>query len=169
MIDNSAPLIEIRDPTLDGKAIAQQIHQQVANRRAKGVYGADPASLGPEELRPERYDASTDTASAGFPSLHDPLVELIAEGHLREPTFSSNAPLVGPIIAMVRHCWNWMSTKWYVRPILQQQSDVNSRAAGIISDLVQWHELDADRLRQLEARVAELEDRLAREVIRGES
>jgi hypothetical protein len=62
-----------------------------------------------------------------------------------------------------------MSTKWYVRPILQQQSDVNSRAAGIISDLVQWHELDADRLRQLEVRVAELEDHLAREVTRGES
>jgi hypothetical protein len=69
---------------------------------------------------------------------------------------------------MVRRFWNWMSTKWYLRPILQQQSEVNARTAAIISDLVQWHELDAERLRLLEARVLELEAHLAGEVARGE-
>jgi hypothetical protein len=169
MTDITSASIEIRDPELDGQAIAQRVHRQVAQRQAAGAYGADPATLGPEELRPERYDTVERMDSAGFPSLHGTLVELIAEGHLREPTFSSNAPLVGPLIVMIRRFWNWMSTKWYVRPILRQQSEVNAQAASIISDLVQWHELDAERLRQLEVRVAELEARLAGEVARGES
>lgn len=169
MIDTTDPVIEIRDPALDEKAIIRQMREQVAERKARRVYGADPASLGPEDLRPGHYDAQVDAAPVGFPSLHGSLVELIAEGHLREPAFSSNAPLVGPIIVMVRRCWNWMSTKWYLRPILLQQSGVNSQAASIISDLVQWHELDAGRLRQLEARIAELEDLLAHEGTRGES
>jgi hypothetical protein len=169
MTDSPDPIIEIREPTLDGQAIVEQVRQHVAQRRAQGDYGPDPATIGPELLRPERYDAIEGTESAGFPSLLGALVELIAAGHLREPSFSSHAPLVGPIIVTIRRFWNWMSTKWYVRPILDQQSDVNSRAASLISDLVQWHELDADRLRRLETRVAELEQRLDRQVPGGES
>lgn len=169
MTDRPDPIIEIRDPALDGQAIVEQVREQVAQRRAQGAYGPDPATLGPELLRPERYDTTEVAESPGFPSLLGALVELIATGHLREPSFSSNAPVVGPIIVTIRRFWNWMSTKWYVGPILEQQSDVNSRAASLISDLVQWHELDADRLRQLEARVAELEQRLDRQVAGGES
>ena len=169
MSDSTDPLIEIRDPALDSQAIAQRVQLHVAQRQAKGAYGTNPAALGPEELWPERYNTLASTGTAGFPSLHGTLVELLAEGHLHEPTFSSNAPLVGPIIVMVRRFWNWMSAKWYVRPILKHQSDVNARTAAIISDLVQWQELDAERLRQLEARVDELGARLATEVARDES
>lgn len=169
MTNNACPIIEIRDPALDGEAIAQQVRQRVAQRQAQGAYGADPTSLGPETLRPERYEIAIESTAPGFPSLHRSLVELLAEGHLREPSFSSGAPLIGPAIVLVRRFWNWMSTKWYARPILQQQSDVNARVAALLSDLVQWHELDADRLRQLEARVAELEGRLAQPDIRGAS
>jgi hypothetical protein len=169
MTGSTNPLIEIRDPALDGEAISLRVQQQAAQRQSQGAYGQDPATLGPEELRPERYGTLSSMDPAGFPSLQASLIELIAQGNLREPTFSSDAPLVGPIIVMIRRFWNWMSTKWYVRPVLQQQTAVNARTASIINDLVQWHELDAQRLQQLESRLAELEARLPSENATGDS
>ena len=160
--EDTGAVIEIDDPAVDSERIVQEVHQRVARRQAEGAYGADPATLGPETLRPERHDSSADAVHAGFPGLHQALAELLAGAHLREPVFSSDVPLIGPLIVAVRRFWNWMSTKWYVRPILAQQSEVNARAAGVISDLAQWHEMDANRLPLLEARVAELEARLAR-------
>lgn len=159
MTDHVSP-IKIRDSTLDGIAIAGQVQQQVAQRRAKGLYGPDPANLGPETLRPDRYESAEDLEMADFPGLRESLADLIAEAHLREPDFDSAVPFLGRLVVAVRRLWNWMSTKWYVLPILQQQSEVNARTARVISDLAQWHELDARRLQRLEARIAELEDRL---------
>lgn len=169
MSDNAHPVIEIHDPALNGDEVLQLLRRHVAERREAGAYGPDPAGLGPEELRPERYDALADGAADGFPNLYEPLVDLVAQGHLNEPEFSSTTPGIGPLVVIVRRFWNWMSTKWYVGPILQQQSDVNARAASLISDLVQRQELDASRLRQLEARVAELEERLAGKAEGGRS
>ncbi len=160
MTDETVSVIEIRDPALDGEAIALQVCRGVSQRQTEGAYGPDPSALGPGSLRPGRVVSVTD-ATTGFPGLHEALAELIARGTLHEPAFVSDAPLVGPLIVAVRRFWNWMSTKWYVRPILSQQSDVNARAIRLISELAQWHELDARRLGQLEARVAELEAHLA--------
>lgn len=160
MTEETQPAIEIRDPRLDGEAIAQQVLQHVAQRRTEGAYGPDPAKLGPESLRPSRYKVADGMVSENFSGLHQSLAEFILRGQLHEPNFSSNTPIVGPLIVAVRRFWNWMSTKWYVRPILWQQSDVNARAAGIVSDLVYWHELDGIRLRALEDRIAALESRL---------
>jgi hypothetical protein len=160
--EDAGTVIEIRDPALDREGIVQEVNRRVARRQSEGAYGADPETLGPETLRPDRYDFPADAIDPGFPGLHPALAELLAAGHLREPHFSSTIPLIGPLIVAVRRFWNWMSTKWYVRPILAQQSELNTRTAGVMSDLAQWHELGANRLHLLEARVAELEARLAR-------
>ncbi len=161
MNDRATPGIEIPDDALDAEAILQQIQQQVSRRRAAGAYGPDPATFGPGSLRPRQSGVAADHDPVGFPGLQDSLAELIATSALREPDFVSNAPLVGPLIVSVRRLWNRMSTKWYVLPILRQQTEVNTRTARVISDLAQWHELDAHHLHQLERRVAELETRLA--------
>jgi len=44
---------------------------------------------------------------------------------LREHAFHSAIPVVGPLIARFRAAWNSVSTKWYVRPLIQQQSEFN--------------------------------------------
>ena len=96
------PIIEIRDPTLNGEAIVQRVKQGVARRQAQGMYGPDVANLGPESLLPGRYDGATEPSEASFPGLYEALAELIAKGHLYEPGFSSNAPVVGSLIVAVR-------------------------------------------------------------------
>jgi hypothetical protein len=160
--EDAGTVIEIRDPALNREGIVQEVHRRIARRQAEGSYDIDPETLGPETLRPDRYHFPADGMDPGFPGLHPALAELLAEGRLREPHFTSTAPLIGPLIVAVRRFWNWMSTKWYVRPILAQQSEVNMRTAGVVSDLAQWHELGTNRLHLLEARMAELEARLAR-------
>ena len=161
MDEDSSPVIEIHDPALDGQAIIQSVRQQAVQRRAQRAQSVDWTALVPELLQPGIAPSDSD-AEADFPGLRESLAELIGRSKLEEPDFQSAAPLIGPAIVAMRRLWNWMSTKWYVRPILRQQSEVNVRTSRVVSDLAQWHELDARRVSRLEARLAELEARLAR-------
>ncbi len=63
------------------------------------------------------------------------LQELTARQVLEEPGFHSDVPVVGPLIAGFREAWNNVSTKWYVRLILQQQVAFNRLAAALLDDL----------------------------------
>ena len=49
---------------------------------------------------------------------------------LREHPFHSNVPLLGPLIAWFRECWNSVSTKWYVRALIEQQNAFNAAAVS---------------------------------------
>lgn len=53
------------------------------------------------------------------------LEALEARREVVERPFNSNVPLLGPLIARFRDGWNSISTKWYVRPLLQQQNEFN--------------------------------------------
>jgi hypothetical protein len=165
MSEATQAVIEIRDPELDGDVLAREIVQAVAQRRVEGAYDLELASRGPEALRPgkgrEPAEAGGLTDYPGFPGLQEAVAELVARGELHEPDFTSDTPVIGPAIVAIRRLWNWMSTKWYVRPILREQSQANVRAAWVISDLMMWHELDVDRIRQLELQVCRLRARLA--------
>jgi GT2 family glycosyltransferase len=61
--------------------------------------------------------------------------ELIDRQVLQEPGFHSDVPMIGPLIAGFRETWNNVSTKWYVRLILQQQVAFNRLAAALLDDL----------------------------------
>jgi hypothetical protein len=60
--------------------------------------------------------------------------------------FSSTAPMVGPAVARLRAAWNWMSTRWYLAPILEQQNAFNA-------EVVETLERIEHRLAALERRV----------------
>jgi GT2 family glycosyltransferase len=51
--------------------------------------------------------------------------QLQARATVHERPLHSRVPLLGPAIAWWRDTWNSVSTKWYVRPLLQQQNDFN--------------------------------------------
>ena len=92
---------------------------------------------------------------------------------LQEHRFRSSIPLIGPLIARLRAGWNSVSTKWYLRPVLQQQNEFNELVAAAIAA----HDADlhtqAAQLRVVEGRLAEdairlgeFEGRLAEDAIR---
>ncbi|MCS7220900.1 MAG: hypothetical protein RML36_14510 [Anaerolineae bacterium] len=62
------------------------------------------------------------------------LDQLRALATLREHQFRSRVPLIGPLIARFREMWNNVSTRWYVWPLIQQQSEVNHRLAALLAD-----------------------------------
>ena len=51
---------------------------------------------------------------------------------LKEPDFSSRVPVVGRLIVWFRRLWLSVATKWYVRALVQQQSQVNHRLLSLI-------------------------------------
>ena len=53
---------------------------------------------------------------------------------LNEPTFQSDVPLVGSLIATVRQSWNDVSTTWYVRGIMAQQQAFNNLVSRLLSE-----------------------------------
>lgn len=172
MSSRPVEVIEIRDETVDVDTLMALIRDRATQRRNL----ADPAPDLDATTRLVFAEAGATPAAEIDASLAAPapiaapldqeilpaLRDLNAQWMIREQPFTSNTPLIGPLIVKVRDAWNWMSTKWYVRPILWQQSEVNVRTSHVISDLAQWHELDARRVSRLESRLAELEARLAR-------
>lgn len=154
-------IIEIRDPALAPEKILHQVRARIEHRMAQGGYGPDPAHLGPEALR-AMPAPSAESPLSEFPGLDEALFHLASNTALSEPRFTSGVPVIGPLIVGVRRWWNWMSTKWYVLPILQQQSQINAQVSTVLEGLAQWHMLNAAILTQLQARVADLEARLER-------
>jgi hypothetical protein len=71
-----------------------------------------------------------------------PQKQLDEQRIITEPTFQSDTPLVGPLVAAFRQQWNDVSTKWYVRLIMEQQQAFNALAARLL----------AEQARQLEDR-----------------
>ena len=76
-----------------------------------------------------------------------PLQEAQTLAEIREHPFRSDVPLFGRWIAAFRQRWNSISTEWYVRPMMRQQSTFNS---------LMWHALTQSRQQQhdLQQRIA---------------
>ncbi len=74
----------------------------------------------------------------------DPLREMAL---VQERPFTSNLPLIGPLVAGFRQLWNSVSTQWYVRPLLAQQN--------------QFNQILVTRLQELEARLISQDQELS--------
>ena len=101
----------------------------------------------PHEMNSE----STDLAS--------PLNQLRIKQRIQEQPFVSHVPIFGPLIARLRAAWNSVSTKWYVRPLLQQQNEFNELAVNQLT-------VQDARLQHQEARLSEQEARLGDHEVR---
>ena len=58
--------------------------------------------------------------------------ELSESRQFSEFKFKSDVAILGPAIASFRQMWNDVSTKWYVRAIMQQQHSFNELAARLL-------------------------------------
>lgn len=80
-------------------------------------------------------DYSAPRPVAGADDLQHVLREVNAKWAVQERPFVSSFPLLGPFIVAVRTFWNWMSAKWFVRQIVQQQNEFNWAATRALDEL----------------------------------
>ncbi|MCP4422691.1 MAG: hypothetical protein GY805_39280 [Chloroflexi bacterium] len=144
-------IIEIKDPKLNKTDILNQIAAQM-----DGKVVPDFATIGPEKLRhavPNRVSLEQGNESSN----HEAFIDLMISHQLEEPAFTSEAPIIGPWIVRLRQVWNWMSTKWYVLPIIKQQSDVNGQIAVLLLEMETWMNERNQTIANLEEKVNRLE------------
>ena len=89
------------------------------------------------------------------------LRDLESRAWVHEAAFQSQAPIIARLIVTARTLWNWMSTKWYVLPMLQQQNSFNVAAAQMIRDLWMLNRTQLTTICLLQERVEALEARIA--------
>ena len=77
---------------------------------------------------------------------------------LQEHRFTSRVPVVGGLIAAFRSAWNSISTRWYVAPLLHQQSRFNQMAADQLAEMAVQLDRSAGELAALRDEVATLQE-----------
>lgn len=97
----------------------------------------------------------------GADRIEERLRDLEGRAWVRETAFHSQAPVIAKLIVTVRNLWNWMSTKWYVLPMLQQQNSFNVAAAQMIRELWMLNRSLLATLSLLQQRIDALEARAA--------
>jgi GT2 family glycosyltransferase len=103
--------------------------------------------------------------TAARPELQLPaLAGLQPLAELQEHRFRSQLPLVGRWIAAFRRQWNRVSTEWYVKPLLRQQSDFNHQVVLAFSQMRDRSAVEAQMDEALLASIPVL-----REYIRGQA
>jgi hypothetical protein len=143
-------IFEIRDQQIDVEALMRTVRENVARRRAEGAYHEDLDAIADEVFK----DVLTAQPLLPLPlgdGQASTLIELNARWAVREVPFRSNAPLVGPLIVAVRNFWNWMSTKWYTRALLQQQVTFNALVTQAFNENADEHQAMLEKTRQLQA------------------
>jgi GT2 family glycosyltransferase len=108
---------------------------------------APPMPEAPHKMNNE----STDLASS--------LNQLRMKQRIQEQPFVSPVPVFGPLIAHLRAAWNSVSTKWYVRPLVQQQNEFNELTVNQLM-------VQGARLEHQEARLGDGERRFDEQAIR---
>lgn len=144
-------IIEIRDSHLDKNAFLKRIAVEIDHKIVP-----DFASIGPERLRQAPANAAAFVQGAES-SNHEALIDLMVIHQLEEPEFSSEAPIIGSLIVQLRKFWNWMSTKWYVRPIIRQQTTVNGQIAILLLEMEAWMNEKNKIITDLQEKVNRLE------------
>jgi hypothetical protein len=95
------------------------------------------------------------------------LDQLRSAAVLQEHRFRSRVPIIGPFISRFREIWNGVSTKWYVRPLIQQQSEINQQLIALLATqgaalhaIETQRAQDAARLARYDEQLTRLEERL---------
>ncbi|MEK7215084.1 MAG: hypothetical protein AAB289_05780, partial [Chloroflexota bacterium] len=119
-------------PDLQTGAILQELRREL-----RLLQEASPPSLAGTFVELQATDA-----------LGTSVQDLDRRSVLRPLPFGSNLPLVGPAVAKFRTLWNEVATRWYLQPLLQQQTEFNAsvvRFGHLVSQMLRLLQPDEDQ------------------------
>lgn len=115
--------------------------------------GAAPVSLSGQQQIGEALCHLRAMAWAGDETVWQGMRQLIT---LSEPGFRSNVSLLGPLIACFRTAWGSVAARWYLRPLLEQQSQFNELLANQLRSQQARLQMQAEEQAALAQAIAEL-------------
>lgn len=92
------------------------------------------------------------------------LEQLEKAWEVRERPFTSATPVIGPLLVWLRTAWNNVSTKWYVRGVIEQQNAFNRLVVAQFREVERGFEAVGRRLGAVDGRVV-AQDREQSEII----
>jgi GT2 family glycosyltransferase len=102
----------------------------------------------------------------GVPTVDD-LAWLSSLAVIQEEPFNSNMPIIGPVVAGLRELWSRVAAKPFVRPLVEQQKEINRRNIERLADPIERRgesyepRLERDRLlASLSAEIVRLNESL---------
>jgi hypothetical protein len=137
-------ILRFRNSTL---AEADALVALLGDLRAEAMTGLVPLDQSTGELKPIAADH---TQTRLLQELHD-------SQELQEHRFSSQVPLLGGLLAAFRRAWNGVAAKWYVRPLIQQQSEFNTQLVRFLEGQSRDTAENIRELTSLAERLAQLE------------
>lgn len=158
-----ADVIEIRDPQVDVDALMAKVRDNVARRRAEGAYSEDLDAIA-DQVHADLIATQVSGSGVGgdVRDVTVTLAELNAHWMVREVPFTSSVPVFGSAIVAVRNAWNWMSTKWYVRPILHQLVGFNALVVRALNESVAAQQALTEELHRQQAEIVLLREEIER-------
>lgn len=126
VLDSDVELAALRQAYAENLAVLEDRADFIANPKGASRLPVSRRRL--EMLRVLESNAESVLASRNDAGsvLRDRLAKARLQFQLVEPSFVSSTPVVGPLIVTVRRLWNWMSTKWYVKGVIDQQNQFNT-------------------------------------------
>jgi hypothetical protein len=148
---NVKPVIEIRAPGVDAEAVVRDIQETVTRKNEQGVY-ADARIARAE--RTNLVNLRDDEGFLGFylTALREASSIDINDFEIRE---RRNGPLAPLLVRFKKTVWSLL--KFYTYRLWSQQNTVNGL---FVTGMESMNEQTTSRIKQLEARVAELEKKL---------
>ena len=104
--------------------------------------------------------AEVAAAGTGSEEAQHKLLELKSREYVQEPLCVSPRPVVGRLLVFSRKAVFHLFLKWFSRPVLEQQNLYNQTVARLLEDLLKAQEATEKRLRELEARLAALAEKM---------
>jgi len=93
----------------------------------------------------------------GSDATRNGLLALRAREYVQEPIVVSHRARFGRVIVFVRKAFFHLFLKPFFRPVLEQQNAFNETASRLIQELAEGAERQAREIRELRARLAELD------------
>jgi len=147
---NNKPVIEIYAPGVDTGAIVREIQETVDRKSKEGVY--NDARI----ARAERTNLINLRNDEGFLSFYLTALREAAFVDINDFDIRERRARFAPILVRLKKTiWNLL--KFYTYRMWSQQNTVNGL---FVTGLESMHEQTGERIKKLEARIAELEKKL---------
>jgi GT2 family glycosyltransferase len=152
-----------RESSMDAQGQTDPTGREQMDRGQMDTVAAELAALVDAAAGAQTDSFRRATAELGQERQHaqaQTLEQLQRASYVVEQPLTSQAPVIGPLLAWFRNLWNNVATTWYVRPLLQQQNDYNALVYAKLEEMAAFQRETYAMIRETHALLAGMNERM---------